>query len=112
MGRTRAECRDRACPTLFRVVACRRKGSASSRDPVGTGRTPTSHIPLPCPLKAWRGIFFPTSLAILLGLAGISGFWPPGPVEAGSAPTPIKYVDITQKSNLQFIHNTGAFGKK
>ncbi len=38
-----------------------------------------------------------------------SRFWP-SPVMA--APAPVRFVDITRRSGIHFIHNTGAFGKK
>ena len=98
MGRLRAECRRGACPTLLRVLACERKGT--------TSRTPTSCKPMACPLKPVA------ALAILLRLTGIAAFSPIGTADAGPAPIPISYIDITQQAGIHFLHNTGAFGKK
>jgi len=84
MGRLRAECRRGACPTLLRVLACERKGT--------TSRTPTSCKPMACPLKPVA------ALAILLRLTGIAAFSPIGTADAGPAPIPISYIDITQQA--------------
>jgi hypothetical protein len=46
-----------------------------------------------------------------LTLAGIASFGPTG-LEAGAAPAPVRYTDITQQAGIHFVHNTGAFGKK
>jgi hypothetical protein len=53
-------------------------------------------------------------LVILFALAGAAllGAAAAARREAGAAPTPIRYTDITQAAGIHFRHNTGGFGSK